>query len=1243
MPGAFPAATPSPSPSLSLFTTNDSNPYRCLSAPIPPPRGSAAQISHTAIVDSGASDIYFAPGAPVTNINPAAPTSCVSDAAGNHHKSSAQATHLLSSLPVKDVKIMPTFKHNLFGVGKLCDNGCRVLFDTHSVTVFNKQNDSILLQGWRETTGAKLWRFSLLPDDHPQPPNLPAAHSATPHLALNAGDLPSIGALVHYLHAAAGFPVKATWLAAIKSGNYSSWPGLTYANAAKYCPNSTETVKGHLKQTRQGLRSTKPKPPKPSFSPSTPSHELHVYIEPVSKLYTDDMGRFPIRSRSGNQYIMLAYHSDSNAILVEPFQSRHDRHRIAAHGRIMTRLKEKGHTVDHQILDNEASKDYRQTITQDWKATYQLVPPHVHRANAAERAIQTFKAHFLSILAGIDASFPNYLWDKLLPQTEITLNLLRQSTLAPATSAWEAFHGPLNYDATPLGPIGCPVLIHNKASTRKSWDFRGREGYSIGPALLHYRCFQVVDSATKNLLISDTIEFRHGYLKQPVITYEDRLLHAVNFLSMALNDTPSTAIDAQLSAIESLRNLFAKWTSCPSTLPLQPPPLTRPQPPPPPPLERQLDPATRPQPPRVVAPTKPGIPVPPPPKLPAQPSPRVADPPTPIAHRTRSQRIPPQPGLGEAVAHRTRSKIALIVAAMAAQGQQSSAFSALNLSAAVLDHDTGKALEYRQLRKHPKLGTIWNKSYANELGRLCQGIGDNPAGDDKRVQGTDTFYVIDYEDIPIDRRTEITYTKVVCKVRPEKTDPNRTRITIGGNRICYPGDVGTRTAPLELVKLMINSVLSRKNAKFCTFDIANFYLCTPLDRPEFVRIRLDDIPQEFIEEYNLTHHVKDGWVYFKIVRGVYGLPQSGILANQLLEKRLTTAGYYQLDATPGLWRHKWRPIMFTLIVDDFGVEYVGEQHALHLRDTIKQHYDLTVNWKGDLYAGINLAWNYTKRTCRLTMEEYIATVLIKYDHPMPKKRQLSPSKAAKIIYGAKTQFTPDEDTSALLDDNGIKRIQGIVGALLYYARAVDNKLLYTLSDIGSEQAAATTRTNQKVHQLLDYCATYPNDGITFRASDMILGAHSDAAFLNVSNSRSRAAAHIMCSEDDPVPSYNGPILTIAQIIKTVMSSAAEAELAGLFICAKEMVPLRQSLIEMGWPQPKSPIQTDNTTALGVANKTIIAKRMKSMDMRLWWLRCRESQGQFRYFWGPGPTNLADYSSKAHPDIYYESQRPIHAG
>eukprot|EP00804_Cyclotella_cryptica_P026697 CCRYP_007931-RG/>CCRYP_007931-RG protein AED:0.31 eAED:0.31 QI:0/-1/0/1/-1/1/1/0/442 len=442
---------------------------------------------------------------------------------------------------------------------------------------------------------------------------------------------------------------------------------------------------------------------------------------------------------------------------------------------------------------------------------------------------------------------------------------------------------------------------------------------------------------------------------------------------------------------------------------------------------------------------------------------------------------------------------------------------------------------------------------------------------------------------------------------------------------------------------MINSVLSHHNAKFCTFDISNFYLGTPLDHPEYVRIRIDDIPQEFIAEYDLTHHMRDGWVYFQIVKGIYGLPQSGILANKLLETRLNAAGYYQLDATPGLWRHKWRPVMFTLIVDDFGVEYVGLSHTHHLRDVLQTHYEITQNWKGDLYAGINLTWNYSTRSCRLTMKEYIATNLFKYYHPLPKKCQLSPCKATPIVYGAKTQFSPDPDDSPLLPTEGIKRVQGIVGALLYYARAINNKLLHALSDIGTEQASATGHTNDKINQLLDYCSTYPNDGITYRSSDMILSAHSDAAYLNASKSRSRAGTHIMCSENDPVPSHNGPVLTIAQIIKFVTSSAAESELAALFICAKEMVHLRQSLIEMGWPQPQSPIQTDNTTALGVANKTIIAKKMKSMDMHLWWLHCRESQGQFCYYWGPGPSNLADYSTKAHPDIYHESQCPTHAG
>ncbi len=100
--------------------------------------------------------------------------------------------------------------------------------------------------------------------------------------------------------------------------------------------------------------------------------------------------------------------------------------------------------------------------------------------------------------------------------------------------------------------------------------------------------------------------------------------------------------------------------------------------------------------------------------------------------------------------------------------------------------------------------------HANELGRLCHGISYGPTPNSQRVAGTNTFCLINYNDIPLHKRKEICHTMVVCKVRPEKDDPDCTRITIGGNRICYPANVGTNTALLELVKLLLNSVLSRK-------------------------------------------------------------------------------------------------------------------------------------------------------------------------------------------------------------------------------------------------------------------------------------------------------------------------------------------------------------------------------------------------------------------------------------------------
>ncbi len=132
------------------------------------------------------------------------------------------------------------------------------------------------------------------------------------------------------------------------------------------------------------------------------------------------------------------------------------------------------------------------------------------------------------------------------------------------------------------------------------------------------------------------------------------------------------------------------------------------------------------------------------------------------------------------------------------------------LALSVLDPTTSNMPEHCQLQHDPWYKMTWDTLYSNELGLLCQGICSGKAPNSKRVAGTNTFFHIDYNNIPLHKRKEICHIMVVCEVRPDKDNPNCTRITIGGNCICYPGNVGTNTASLELLKLLLNSVLSQK-------------------------------------------------------------------------------------------------------------------------------------------------------------------------------------------------------------------------------------------------------------------------------------------------------------------------------------------------------------------------------------------------------------------------------------------------
>ena len=163
-------------------------------------------------------------------------------------------------------------------------------------------------------------------------------------------------------------------------------------------------------------------------------------------------------------------------------------------------------------------------------------------------------------------------------------------------------------------------------------------------------------------------------------------------------------------------------------------------------------------------------------------------------------------------------------------------------------------------------------------------------------------------------------------VRPQKIDePNRVRITVGGNLLKYPGVVKTETSSLTTSKIHWNSTISTPGAKYMCADVKNFYLNTPMARYEYMRMHISLIPDEIIEEYKLLEKVDDkGFVYMEIRRSMYGLKQAGKLSNDLLVQRLAKHGYHPSKITDGYWKHDTRPISFTLVVDDFDVKYVGK-------------------------------------------------------------------------------------------------------------------------------------------------------------------------------------------------------------------------------------------------------------------------------------------------------------------------------
>ena len=1105
----------------------------------------------------------------------------------------------------RKASVLPGLQNtSLLSLGQLCDDDCTIALSKSDMKVY--KNNNLILKGIRNITDG-LWDVQITPRKLP-----PMTEEVNVMIRLDGAKMD----LANYLHASLFSPMPSTLHKAIKNKHLITWPGIDNINFTKFVNDNIPMRLGHLNQERKGLRSTKSaKDSTEDFNPpqDTKHNEVMSLVFEFNgkeMAYGDITGAFPYTSTRGNKYIYVMYDYDGNAILVKAIPNRQAATIKNAWENLYCKLTKQGHVIKNFILDNEISDDLKSSFKK-YNISFQCVPPHIHRVNAAERAIQTFKHHFLSGLATCNSKFPIDEWDRLLPQAQMTLNMLRATRINPKLSSYTYLHGNFDFNATPIAPPGTKVIIHKKVDDRLSWEYHGKMAWYIGPAMSHYRCVKCYVPSTNTEIIADTVQFIPEHVPIPIATTESFLRQAVadivtllkteNKLNLPMSqygDNTRNAVDKIASLLNrSVRHHQAALVD-----------------------NQQKH---------------------------TVPKPRVKD-------------SVPQPRVVSNDTHKNWDSIASKIKQMKTSLQAlppktapiaiptPKSQSSFNVNEMLYKHifphgtslneviyhifsDDGKRQNIDQLLKGP-MKIIWGNGLDNELGRLADGV--------PGVLGTKTISFIFKSEIPRDKK--ITYANMVCDEKPLKQEKYRVRLTIGGDKLDYFFETASPTTSLTETKILVNSVISdaHKGARFMTIDIKDFFLNTILQDPEYMKIHSKYFSKKFRDLYKLHNKIDaDGYVYCAIKKGMYGLKQAAILAYQQLARNLKKHGYHPLEGATGLWGHRTLRTKFALCVDDFGVKYFNMSDAMHLINALENYYTISKDWKGEDYCGVRLNWNYDKGYVDINMPNYIKKALLKFQHKPPTRPQHAPMRWTKPDYGKKRQYVEAIPKSTLLDKKETRVIQSKCGTFLYYGRAVDPIILVALNEIAGDQSKPTKRTSEQLAWLMDYLVTYPNATLRFHAGTMQLKVESDASYLSVKGAKSRIGGHFyLDAHYDVVKSTNSPILTECSTIRNVVCSAAEAECGALFHNCQKAIVLRRTLESLNHPQKATEVVTDNKTANSFVTNTMKMKKSKTWDMRWNWLREKNQKKNFRTKWEQGKNNKADPFTKLHSPAHLKEKR-----
>ena len=1200
------------------------------------------------------------------------------------------------SLPA-DIYADADLERSLFSPGQATARGCES-HETNTTATLTLHGETILTAD--KAPGSRHWLVDTarFPTNRQNPA---ASNMATVKPSQSIADR------VLWCHASLGSPTPSLLQQAFDRG-YVTFPGVTAADIRRHPPRTTATNKGHMSAQRKGYRSTDPfradapaRPGPAAVAPlpepavvatvetSTDDFLLHwdqrAYSYIVARettIHGDATGPFPVPSVGGYNYVLVMSYNNYQHLI--PLKDRSGAEYARAYASGIEFFKRLGHSPSWIRIDNETSAHLEKVFT-DAKLTVQHVPVNLHRANKAERGIQSAKNHIIASLAAADPSFPLAHWHDVIPTMELTLSLLLPWTANNALCAYEGLFG-YKYDviAHPLGPVGCRVdayvpmgnrtLQPQPASSlpspkqpKTSWGMHCVSGWYIGPRLSQYRQHVVLVGSTTRQ-VSQLDWQPHALLVAPRASPVEDLTAAVRDMTASARALRSTSHYVPVrAALHELWNIFDPDFTPPVSavqpgIALPPPSVAPPLPSvapflpaletaPSPPAPTHPAPATR-----VVSPVPPvpstrtapspkvasPVPVPPAPGFRAAPSPRVVVPVPPApapatapsdesGHRRSGRTRRPSRRIATA-AHTTPTPPAILTVDPKPSADRASNEwqvwlanvydrSASAYSATVLNLDApGKPLTLRSAVAGPH-SSIWSANSGTEICKLLD---------------TGTFRPQYLTDLPRNVKAHSTYYNPQVREKPKPGEPpdgiqRRVRGAVGGDRLTPTGPTTANVAEIDVIKGLLNAVVSEQNCLFFTADITDFYLGTDLYDPVWVPVPLRFIPASVLDARDLRKYAAGDKIWFKVEKTIYGLKNAGILSKQKLDAHLALHGYLESSLVPCLYRHDSNGTIFTLVVDDFAIKCSTAAAKEHLQATLTAGgYGMKYDDTGSKYVGLTIDLDRAARTITLSMPGYVDKMFARLPHRLIKECD-SPMIYTPPSYGTKgPQQAPAIDTAPPLSLSEVTEVQSIIGAGLYYSRMVDLPTLPAVCDLSSAQAGATQSILPKIDRYLGYLKRNPDTKIVIHASDMQYKAYTDASHLSVPGARSRAGVYGFFGWYTQKTRLNGATCALSKVIPVVTTSAAESEYAGLFLGGQQAAWMRLIASELGYPQGATPLLCDNSTAVGISTRTTKTSKMKSIDMRFHWIRDRVGQGQFTVQWIPGGSNVADFFTKALP-------------